>query len=160
MDAAQKKVALRAINYGLHVMTAADGEELSAAGVNWVTQVSFDPPLIAVGCKADSHTCDVIRRTGGFAVNVLGEDQLDIGKAFFRTTEVEGSTINGYSFERGAETGSPLLVDTPYWFEAKVTDTVARGDHTVFVAEVVDAGVRDDSVVPLLLRSTGMNYGG
>jgi len=25
---------------------------------------------------------------------------------------------------------------------------------------VVNAGVRDDTVTPLLLRSTGMNYGG
>ena len=160
MDPAQKKLALRAINYGLHVMTAADGDELSAAGVNWVTQVSFEPPLVAVGCKADSHTCDVVNRTGGFAINVLGEEQLDIGKAFFRTTEVADGKINGYSFEVGAATGSPLLVDTSYWFEARVTDTIARGDHTVFIAEVVDAGVRDESVVPLLLRSTGMNYGG
>ena len=38
--------------------------------------------------------------------------------------------------------------------------TVARGDHTVFVAEVVSAGVRDSSKVPLVLRSTGLNYGG
>lgn len=42
----------------------------------------------------------------------------------------------------------------------RVTDAVKRGDHTVFVAEVVNAGVRDDSVAPLLLRATGMNYGG
>jgi flavin reductase (DIM6/NTAB) family NADH-FMN oxidoreductase RutF len=160
MDAQQKKVALRAINYGLHVMTAADGDELTAAGVNWVTQVSFEPPLVAVGVKADSHTCEVISRTGQFAVNVLGEDQLDIGKAFFRSTDVDGETINGHKFERGPSTGSPLIVELPYWFEARVTDTVARGDHTVFVAEVIDAGVRDDAVTPLLLRSTGMNYGG
>jgi hypothetical protein len=37
---------------------------------------------------------------------------------------------------------------------------VKRGDHIVFVAETVGAGVRDDSAVPLLLRDTGMNYGG
>ena len=59
-----------------------------------------------------------------------------------------------------AETGAPLLVELPYWFEATVTDTIARGDHTVFVAEVVNAGVRDDSATPMLLRATGMNYGG
>jgi hypothetical protein len=35
-----------------------------------------------------------------------------------------------------------------------------RGDHTVFVAEVVSTGVRDSSKVPLVLRSTGLNYGG
>ncbi|HEY2428536.1 MAG TPA: flavin reductase family protein [Acidimicrobiales bacterium] len=160
MDPQAKKVALRAINYGLYVLTAIDGDQVGAAGVNWLTQASFEPPLIAVAVKADNDSHAIIEKTGTFAVNVLGEDQLDIGKAFFRTTKVENGTLNGYRFEPGPETGAPLLVDLPYWFEARVTDTVKGGDHTVFVAEVVGAGVRDDSVTPLLLRSTGMNYGG
>jgi flavin reductase (DIM6/NTAB) family NADH-FMN oxidoreductase RutF len=160
MDPQAKKVALRAINYGLYVLTAIDGDQVGAAGVNWLTQASFDPPLIAVAVKTDNDSHAIIDKTGAFAVNVLGEDQLDIGKAFFRTTTVEGDTLNGYRFEPGPETGAPLLVDLPYWFEARVTDAIKRGDHTVFVAEVVNAGVREDAVTPLLLRSTGMNYGG
>ena len=44
--------------------------------------------------------------------------------------------------------------------ESMSDDTVDRGDHTVYVAEVVGAGVRDASRAPLDLRSTGMNYGG
>ena len=160
MDPQAKKVALRAINYGLYVLTAVDGGEYGAAGVNWLSQASFEPPLIMVGVKNDSDTHALIKKTGAMAVSVLAEDQLDIGKAFFRTTTVEGDTLNGYKFEPGPSTGAPVLVDLPYWFEARVTDTIERGDHTVFVAEVVNAGVRDDAKTPLLLRSTGMNYGG
>ena len=59
-----------------------------------------------VGVKADSDSHPVIERTGTFAVNVLGEDQLDVGKAFFRTTVVEGDTLNAFRFERGPETGA------------------------------------------------------
>jgi len=160
LDPADKKVALRAINYGLYVLTAVEGGEYGAGGVNWLTQASFEPPLVVAAIKTDSDSHRIISSTGAFAVNVLAEDQLDIGKAFFRTTTVEGDTLNGYRFEPGPETGAPLLVDLPYWFEARVTDTVPRGDHTVFVAEVVSAGVRDGAKVPLLLRSTGMSYGG
>ena len=160
MDAQAKKTALRAINYGLYVLTAIEGDEVGAAGVNWLTQASFEPPLIVAAVKSDSDSHAIIERTGAFAVNVLAEDQLEIGKAFFRTTKVEGDTLNGFRFEPGPETGAPILVDLPYWFEARVTDSVRRGDHTVFVAEVVSAGVRDESATPLLLRATGMNYGG
>src|SRR5579862_502599 len=130
MDPQAKKVALRAINYGLYVLTAIDGDQVGAAGVNWLTQASFEPPLIAAAVKADNDSHAIIDKTGAFAVNVLGEDQLDIGKAFFRTTKVEGDTLNGYRFEPGPETGAPLLVDLPYWFEARVTDAIRRGDHT------------------------------
>jgi flavin reductase (DIM6/NTAB) family NADH-FMN oxidoreductase RutF len=160
VDPQDKKVALRAITYGLYVMTAADGDEFAGGGVNWLTQTSFEPPLVAAGVKADSGLQALITRRGAFAVNVLADDQLDVGKAFFRSTTVEGDRINGYRFERGVATGAPILDDVPYWFECRVTDTVARGDHTVFVAEVVGAGVRDASKAPLNLRTTGMNYGG
>lgn len=160
MDSDQKKLALRAINYGLYVLTARDGDQYGAGGVNWLSQASFDPPLVMAGVKADSGSAAIIGETGAFAVNVLAGDQLDIGKAFFRSTSVEDGRINGYAFEDGPETGAPILVDTPYWFECRVTDTVARGDHTVYVAEVVNAGVRNAEAVPLLLRDTGMNYGG
>ena len=135
MDPQEKKVALRAITSGLFVMTSTDGDELAAGGVNWLTQVSFEPPLVA-------------------------DDQLEVAKAFFRSTSVEGDLLNGHRFERGVATGAPILDEVPYWFEARVTDTVARGDHTVYVAEVIGAGVRDASRAPLNLRTTGMNFGG
>jgi flavin reductase (DIM6/NTAB) family NADH-FMN oxidoreductase RutF len=160
MDPALKKLALRAINYGLYILTAHDGDDYGAGGVNWLTQASFEPPLVVAAVKADSGSAAIIGRTGVFAVSVLADDQLDIGKAFFRSTSVEDGKINGQAFEPGPETGAPLILACPFWFEARVTDTVARGDHTVFVAEVVNAGVRNDSATPLLLRSTGMNYGG
>lgn len=159
MDPQDKKVALRAITYGLYVVTATHGGEFAGGGVNWLTQVSFEPPLIAAGIKVDSGLHALIDQTGLFAVNVLADDQLDIGKAMFRSTTVEGGKVNGFAFEPSS-TGCPLLLDTPYWFECRVTDTIDRGDHTIFVGEVIDAGVRDAERTPLLLRSTGMNYGG
>ena len=56
MDADAKKTALRMIPYGLYVLTAAgkDGRK-SAATVNWVTQASFAPPLVAVGEIGRAH---------------------------------------------------------------------------------------------------------
>ena len=160
MDPQAKKVALRAINYGLSVLTARDGDSLGAASINWISQASFEPPLVMVACKNDNDTTGYIRNSGKFAVNVLGDQDLDIGKSFFRTTVVEDGKLSGHPYEEGPETGCPLLTELSYWFEARVTDTVDRGDHTVFVAEVVNAGVRDESIRPLLLRDTGMNYGG
>jgi hypothetical protein len=35
MDPQSKKVALRAINYGLYVLTAIDGDDVGAAGMNY-----------------------------------------------------------------------------------------------------------------------------
>lgn len=160
MDPEVKKQVLRMIPYGLYVMTARDGDMYAAGTVNWLSQASFNPPLVMVGVKADSGLHALIERTGHFAVNILASGQKDIAAAFFRATQVEGNKINGYTFEPGPSTGAPLLVDLPAWFEAKVTDAVKRGDHTVFVAEVINVGLRRPDAKPLLLHETGWYYGG
>ena len=93
---------------------------------------------------------------------MLADDQLDIGKAFFRSTTVEGNLVNGQAFETGAASGAPIISACPWWFECKVVQTVEVGDHYVVIGEVIGAGVREgaEARTPLLLRSTGMNYGG
>lgn len=158
MDEAAKKTALRMIPYGLYVVTARHGDDISAAAVNWMTQVSFQPPLIAVGLKNDSATLAHVKGSGQFAVNVLGTGQKDIAFAFFKPTQVEGDLVSGYPFETKT-TGAPLLLDAPAWFECRLTDLVERGDHAVVVAEVIEAGVRRESR-PLTLAECGVYYGG
>ena len=76
MDENTKKTALRMIPYGLYVLTSADGRgSAAAATVNWVTQGSFQPPLVVVGVKVDSGAHDLIKHTNCFALNVLGKGQ-------------------------------------------------------------------------------------
>ena len=151
MDPQAKKLALRAINYGLYVLTATDGQDYGAGGVNWLTQTSFEPPLVTAGVKADSGSYALLTKTGKFAVSVLADDQLDIGKAFFRSTTVEGSLLNGQPFEPGPATGAPLITACPWWFECNVVQTVELGDHYVVIGEVVEAGVREAGIGPVIV---------
>ena len=86
MDDNSKKTVLRMIPYGLYVMTAEDKDgRISAATVNWVTQASFKPPLLAVGVKADSQIHDITKTAGNFALNVLGKGQQGAAHAYFKT---------------------------------------------------------------------------
>ena len=160
MDPKQKKHIMKLFTYGLHVMTGQDGDEIAAATVSWVSQASFEPPLIMVGVKVDSGIHALVQETGCFTLNVLGADQKDVAAAFFRPSTVENGEINGQPFAPGPETGAPLLLNLPAWIEARVTDRVERGDHTVVVAEVINAGVRDAGAKALTMSSTGWSYGG
>ena len=144
MDENAKKPALRMIPYGLYVMTAEDKDDrISAATVNWVTQTSFKPPLVAVGFKTDSQVHDIIKIVGNFALNVLGEGQQGAAYAFFKPAEREGQKISGESFRAGI-TGAPVLENTPAFVECRLLTTVEEGDHSIFVREVVDAGVTQE----------------
>jgi len=144
MDEKAKKVALRMIPYGLYVLAAetADGR-VAAATVNWVTQASFVPPLVAVGVKADSGAHAVIQDSGAFSLSVLGKDQTQLAYAFFKPAERDGDLIGGEAFRRGA-TGSPVLVAAVAALECELVSTVAEGDHSLFVGRVVQASVQSE----------------
>jgi flavin reductase (DIM6/NTAB) family NADH-FMN oxidoreductase RutF len=167
MDANSKKTALRMIPYGLYVLTAeGDGGEVAAATVNWVTQVSFEPPLVVVGVKADSSAHALIGKTRCFALNVLGKDHKDLAFAFFKPTQKQGDTLNGQPYRRGA-TGSPILTNLPAYLECRVREIISQGDHSAVLAEVVDAGVAqapagraDDATLWLKDLGEKMYYGG
>lgn len=144
MDEIAKKTALRMIPYGLYILSARGaGEGYGAATVNWVTQASFKPPLVVVCVKGDSYIHKLIDESRAFALNVLGKGQQDKAYTFFKPAEVEDGRIGGEPFLQG-KTGAPILETVPAYIECRVVDTLVNGDHTVFLGEVVDAGLRSD----------------
>jgi flavin reductase (DIM6/NTAB) family NADH-FMN oxidoreductase RutF len=159
VDQESKKKSLRMITYGLYILTVKEGDVIGAGTVNWLSQASFTPPLVMVGVKADSQLHALISKTGRFAISILAHDQKNIASDFFRPTQMEGQKLNGHPYELSPTFQYPILTECPAWFEAKVTDSVAQGDHTIFVGEVQDAGVRE-SREPLVMHQTGWFYGG
>ena len=112
------------IPYGLYFMTAEDKDgRISAAIVNWVTQASFKPPLVAVSVKADSQIYDIVKTAGNFALNVLGKRQNGTAYAFFKPAERDGQKISGEPFRPGS-TGAPVLGNTPAFVECRLVTTV------------------------------------
>ncbi|PSR21431.1 MAG: flavin reductase [Sulfobacillus acidophilus] len=135
METAVKEQVLRLFTYGLYNLTATHGNN-------------------------DSHAHPLIDGSQQFALNVLGTDQKSVAQDFFRPSQRQGQSLNGHPFTPGPRTGAPLPTELPAWVECQVTDTVARGDHTVYVAEVIDAGVRQPEPQPLDMWNTGWFYTG
>lgn len=136
MIEADRKIALRMIPYGLYVLTAEgkDGAP-AAATVNWVTQTSFNPPLIAIGVKAESGTYDAIRAAGHFALNILGKGQQAAAFTFFKPAVLEDGKLSGEDIA-WATNGAPILKSAPAALELRVVQVVEVGDHHTVVAEV------------------------
>ena len=155
MDADAKKTALRMIPYGLYVLTAEgkDGK-VAASTVNWVTQTAFQPPLVVVGVKADSGAHAIIKESKVFALNILGKDQKGMAFTFFKPLEREGNSIGGEAFRKGS-LGAPILEKTPAFVECALIDTIEKGDHSIFVGEVKDAGVAVQPAGPSRRRDFG-----
>ncbi len=160
VDEEAKKTTLRMMPYALYVMsTRGKNGDVNAAIMSWATQCSFKPPLVAVGVKEGSKSHAFIRETGVFALNLLGEHQKEVAVGFFKDLEAEHGTYAGHVYREG-ETGAPIFPDLPAYVECRVVGEVAKGDHTLFVAEVVAAGVHREGTAPLTHGNTGWHYGG
>jgi flavin reductase (DIM6/NTAB) family NADH-FMN oxidoreductase RutF len=158
MDEAAKKTALRMIPYGLFVMTVKDDRTMTGAAVNWLTQASFAPPLVVLGAKADAPSTGMIESSGLFNINVLESGQVPLASAFFKHVEPDGNKFGDAEFTLSPN-GLPVLNEALAYFECRVREKVALGDHTIFVGEVVEAGVQREGEA-LTLAETGFKYGG
>ncbi len=164
MNNEDKKRALRLFQYGLFIVTARarhhePGQPYAAATVTWVSQASFEPPLVMVALRKDSWTNEAVRQTGSFAINLLGENQKEMAGRFFKKTDVDGDQLNGLAFAEGVN-GSPLLREAIAYLECEEQERIEIGDHSVIVARIMEAGVRNPDASPILLRDTGWSYGG
>jgi flavin reductase (DIM6/NTAB) family NADH-FMN oxidoreductase RutF len=167
MDAETKKTALRMIPYGIYVLTSENKDgKVAASTVNWVTQTAFQPPLVVVGVKADSGAHAIIKESRVFALNMLGKDQKGLAFTFFKPLERDGNTIGGEPFRKGS-LGAPILEKAPAFVECQLVDTIEKGDHSIFVGEVKDAGVAvqsagrpDDAILAMRDLGDKVFYGG
>jgi len=158
MDTAAKKSVLRMFSYGLFAVTARRGDEVSAMTVNWITQASFEPPMLALAVEQDSHSRKVIEAGGMFAVNVYESGQRELAGQLGKTWGKHPAKFNEVP-QRASPGGIPLLEAALGWVECRVVSSVPAGDHVLFVAEVVEAGVNREGT-PLTLKETGFRYFG
>ncbi|MBC8311440.1 MAG: flavin reductase [Candidatus Marinimicrobia bacterium] len=157
MDEKSRKTALRMLTYGAYVLTSSTDKDICAATVTWVSQASFEPPMISVCIKRESHTFDVVKQSNRFILHLLSHEQKDFAASFFKSTECVNGLINGQSFEM--MDGLPVLELPPSYLVCDVVDVNERGDHPLFLAQVKDVVVSHETE-PLELRKTGWSYGG
>src|SRR5258708_29606192 len=71
LDPNTKKQVLRTFTYGLYAVSCANEDEINIFTANWLTQVSFEPPLLAVSIENETKSLPMILRSRMFTVNVL-----------------------------------------------------------------------------------------
>lgn len=159
LDEQAKKTLLRKIPHGLYICGVKDGEEVNGYTASWVMQGSFQPPLVINCVRADSVSHAMIKNSGVFALSFLDENQKDLAAQFFKPKQRVGNKFEDVEFYEGPETGCPIIQDSLGYVECRVVGQVDHGDHTVYVGEVIGAGIHREGN-PLLLESTGWQYGG
>ncbi len=142
---------LRLISCGVYVIgVAADGRK-NAFTAAWVVQVSFDPVLIALSINPHHRSYALLKQGGGFTVNVLARDQLELARHFGQSGDVD--KLAGIAWLEG-HCGAPILTDALAWLDCDFHHECPAGDHIVVMGRVLGGGVQRLGD-PLLYRDTG-----
>ena len=152
-----RKEVLRMLSYGVYVLTTKNKDNYSAATITWVSQASFEPPMLSVCLKRDSGPYSLVRERKEFILHMLCDDQKDFASNFFTCTNVVDDELNGEKFELIDDL--PVLNAAPSYVRCSVLEVLEKGDHPLFLCLV--KGIKlINSVKPLELRQTGWKYGG
>jgi flavin reductase (DIM6/NTAB) family NADH-FMN oxidoreductase RutF len=156
---AKPRTPLSQIPYGLYVVGSTGESGTHAMTANWLTQVSFEPEIVALAVERGSFTRKLIEERGAFTVSILKAGQKDVAEHFIKRHPEGEDKFAGYPvFTR--ETGAPILENCSAYLECRVVDSVPAGDHIVYFGEVVDRAMLDPQAEALTLRETGWRYGG
>ena len=135
------------------------GDERNAMTTSWITQVSMEPVLVAVGVDNSAVTKRLIVDGGSFTINLWDATDTKVFVKFSKPATDDGATLNGRAV-RAATTGAPVFEEAIAWLDCEVRHAHDLGSHTLFIGEVVDAAVRDAEATAASMRDTRMKYGG
>ena len=135
------------------------GDERNAMTTSWITQLSMAPVLIGDGVDNHAVTHRLISEGGSFTVNLWDAEDTRVFVKFSKPAADDGTTLNGRAV-RAATTGAPVFEEAIAWLDCAVRHRLDLGSHTLFVGEVVDAAIRDDSARAASMNDTRMKYGG
>ena len=158
MEPALKKKVLRTLTYGLYAVSCASQGEVNVFTANWLTQVSFEPPLIAVSVENTSKSLPMILRSRAFTVNVLLSGSRELAGKLGKSAVYHPDKLSGIEYDLGAN-GCPILHDALAWVACEIRHTTPAGDSTLIVAEVVDVGMPGEGQ-PLTMAEAGFRHAG
>jgi flavin reductase (DIM6/NTAB) family NADH-FMN oxidoreductase RutF len=127
----------------LWLVSAAAGARRGGLIATFVTQASLTPemPRVLIGLASQHNTRQLIEESKAFALHLLGEEHLEWVWRFGLESGSRIDKFAGLAVTAGV-TGSPLLDEAPAWLDCRVAASWQIGGRVVFVAGVVDGGVR------------------
>lgn len=144
----------RSLTNGVYVVGVAHGSERNAFTAAWITQVSFDPLLLALSVDPANASYPLLTGGGTFVVNVLRQGQLELARHFGTQSGRTVDKLAGQRWEPGLG-GSPILLDAAACLDCRVVSSHAAGDHAIVVAEAVGGRVLASGATPMTYAETG-----
>ena len=135
---------------GVQIVAATHDGITRAYTSHWVSQVSFEEPVVMASISPKHDTWPLIDASGRFTVSILAADQITEGQYF---------SYPGHKFRYVAPEylvdldGHPVVPHSIAWFTCEVFDRVTMIDHELVFGRIVANGEGRLKEPPLLYSS-------
>lgn len=138
LDPEQLRHAMRAWTTGVAVVTAQHDGQRYGMTVNSFTSISLEPALVSVALRKLTHTHDLVTRSNEFSVTILSSEQKELSDRFAGRMPHIQDRFDGVQVET-LSIQAPLIKGGMAYFNCRVLNSIAVGENTLFVAEVLAA---------------------
>jgi flavin reductase (DIM6/NTAB) family NADH-FMN oxidoreductase RutF len=150
--------ALRHFPAGVTIVTIHHPESQMPHGltVSAFASICPHPPLILVSIDHKHSAYESLEREGAtFAVNILGQDQVELSNRFAWLKDEDRFQAGEWTT---AVTGAPILTNALAWLDCTIHSRFPTGTHTIYVGEVQASGVPRPDGRPLIYWNRGYRH--
>jgi flavin reductase (DIM6/NTAB) family NADH-FMN oxidoreductase RutF len=142
--------ALFKISYGMYIVCTGDKSRGNGFISNTVFQVTSEPQQFAACCNKNNFSCELIAQYGYFTATILHENaNADIFGRFGYRSGKDFNKLEGVNLIYG-QTGTPIVLnDAIAYLECKVVQQFDVGTHILFIGELLNAQVVDETIDPM-----------
>jgi flavin reductase (DIM6/NTAB) family NADH-FMN oxidoreductase RutF len=155
MAQSEVAAALEKLQYTVGVLCVGRGGVENALTVGWMSQVSFDPPMVMVALDRVHYSEEFIRSTKNFVLNILPETDKQLAGHFARESFAGQDKLKSIP-TRPADSGAAILEDALAYLDCEVVATHPAGDHLLVIGKVEAAGVLREGGA--LTTAAGLRY--
>ncbi|MDF5756399.1 flavin reductase family protein [Spongiactinospora sp. TRM90649] len=143
--------AMAQLAAGVAVVTVRDGRDDLGVTVSALMSVSLDPPLVLVSLGNRGYLCEVMLRRDLWAASLLSAGQEAMASRFATPGRPSARLlVAGTAHHRGPHTDAIIVDGGVAALEAETIRTIPAGDHTLFVARLLDVDYVDGAAPPLV----------
>jgi len=120
-------------HYGIYLVTITVDGGYNGMIASWVTQISHDPPLVALAIRKNRLSHEQIINSGKFSINALPKNLPGLVRQFKIPDWKKKFDGVDYDF---SPHGTPVIKEALGYLDCSVEQTIDAGDHTLFIARI------------------------
>lgn len=151
--------ALKKLEYGVYIVTMGNGNDGNAFTASWLTQVSSEPPMVALAVHDRHQSARLIDQHRAFVINLIAEGHIEVAKAYYGPAESGYQKLQHADIGKSPVSGTPLIQGALGFIDCQVVSQVDVGNHTLFIAEVKAAELHHDNYL-LTTSNSKLRYTG